>query len=232
MTDRILPEPDLYAICPLEGSILSFYKGQFEAAYILLNPFIRPISITAERFAEASELNANDICSNCEAVLWSEVQTISGLPSLAAIDIALRTSIGGLKKELASEEYVGQLRAALKNHRIFEPSEGSFPELTQNAIFSFIQSLGHQWVWVGDEHCTERKLYWIDDLKPPSARNELIRSSVFTPDKSLLWTVHWDSHFSLFCSSSENIEKLSQWSEIEGFRCDPDTEVYWSVRNG
>jgi hypothetical protein len=32
-------------------------------------------------------------------------------------------------------------------------------------VLSSIQLLGYEWVWVGDEFGTERKLYWIDDLK-------------------------------------------------------------------
>ena len=45
------------------------------------------------------------------------------------------------------------------------PSEGFFSDLLHDSILQSIEDLGYEWVWVGDEFCTERKLYWIDDLK-------------------------------------------------------------------
>jgi hypothetical protein len=228
MTDRILPEPDRYAICPQSGSILSFYGGTFEAAYILLNPFIRPVSISAERYMEWADMTANDVHRSCEAVSWAKVQQLSEVASLQEIDWALKTSIGAVSKKYAREDLSTKLIAALQSNRLYPPVEGRIPELSQNTMLSFIQSLGHQWVWLGDELCTERKLHWIDDLKPPAATAEFGLSSVFTPDKSLLWTVHWDSHFSLFCSTRENVDRLSRWPGLEGFPCTQDTEVFWS----
>jgi hypothetical protein len=45
----------------------------------------------------------------------------------------------------------------------------------------------------------------------------------------LLWTIHWDSHFSFICSSEVKLAAIQQTSELEGFLCAPSTEVYWSV---
>lgn len=228
MTERILPEPDRYAVCPLDGNILSFYDGVFEAAYVLLNPFIRPVSISADRYIDGVDLSPSDIVRSCEAVNWNDVQELAGLLSWAEIDVALKTSIGALLREYSRRDLSEKLMTSLKSHQIFPPEEGNFPELTQGQVLAFIQSLGHEWLWLGDEHCTERKLHWIEDLKPPMATTDLIRSSVFTPDKSILWTVHWDSHFSLFCSTRENVDRLSRWPGLEGFPCTQDTDVFWS----
>lgn len=85
--------------------------------------------------------------------------------------------------------------------------------------------------WVGDEFCTERKLCWIDDLEPASAKVALLSGSVFTPDKANLWTVHWDSHFTIFCSSRLNVERLARHPTLEGFVCAPETEIYWSLQS-
>jgi hypothetical protein len=228
MNSRVLPDPDTFAVCPTDGAILPFYAGVFEAAYVLLNPFLRPNSAASNVFAEVS---AQEFCRDFKPVRWSEVQRLLGLPSLAAIDIALRTNIGGLKQGLADQSLADQLNEGLIRHRLHHPSEGGFPELNLDAVLSFVQSLGHQWVWGGDELCTERKLHWIDDLKPSGAKREVFHRSLFTPDKSVLWTVHWDSHFSLFCSTRENVERISRHPDLEGFVCGPTTEIYWSVRN-
>jgi hypothetical protein len=46
-----------------------------------------------------------------------------------------------------------------------QPDEGHFSDLLQDLILQCFQDIGHQWVWGGDEIGTERKLYWIEDLK-------------------------------------------------------------------
>jgi hypothetical protein len=98
------------------------------------------------------------------------------------------------------------------------------------AVLGIFQELGHNWVWVGDEFCTEGKLHWIEDLKSEGKPTISGPCNVFAPDKSLLWTVQWDSHFSFLCSSRTNLEKTNAPSRLEGFFCEPSTEVYWSVR--
>ena len=232
MNARILPEPDRFAVCPLDGPILPFYDGVFEAAYVLLSPFLRRrSSALVLEDGMPADAAAQDRRDAWMPVRWSEVQRLSGLPTLAAVDVALRTRIGGLKAEFADKAMARQLSESLEQHRLLAPGEGSFPALTLEPMLSFLQSLDQQWLWVGDEFCTERELHWIDDLKPASAKRTLHRENVFTPDKSSLWTVHWDSHFSLFCSTRQNVERLSRHPDLEGFRCEAATEVYWSVRN-
>jgi hypothetical protein len=84
-----------------------------------------------------------------------------------------------------------------------------------------IQGLGYQWVWVGDEFGTERKLYWIDDLKNQECGPTSGRKNVFTPDKRVLWTTHWDSHFSFLVpprvvlAASKNRIALRDFSAIQ-----------------
>jgi hypothetical protein len=166
MSQRVLPEPDKFAVCPLDGAILPFYEGVFEAAFVLLNPFVRPKSSAVDIQADIS---AQDLCSTCDPVPWSEVQRLIGLPSLAAVDIALRTNIGGLNSKVADQSLADQLNDGLRRLELHHPVEGQFPELSLETVLSFVQSLGHDWVWVGDESCTKRELHWIEDLKPAQA---------------------------------------------------------------
>jgi len=230
MTTRILPSPDLFASCPLDGKIIEYYSGTFEAVYVSLNPFIRPMTIDKAEFKPGTYPNRKDIAANCEPVPWSEVKHLAGLPSLAAVDIGLRTSIGGLKKEFENQSYASAIDALYDSQNILTPVEGLFPDLLHDRILQGIQGLGYEWLWVGDEFCTERKLCWIDDLKNQNDGLTRGRFNVFTPDKRFLWTIHWDSHFSFLCSSQPNLAALSNACKLEGFFCTPSTEVYWSVR--
>jgi hypothetical protein len=56
------------------------------------------------------------------------------------------------------------------------------------------------------------------------------QADAFVRDKTVLWTTHWDSHFSFLCSSDSNLNAIPKAYHFEGFFCDRTTEVYWSVR--
>jgi hypothetical protein len=229
MTTRNLPSPDAYASCPLDGNILEYYAGTFEAVYVCLNPFIKPVSIDIAEFKPGTYPNRATIAASCKGVSWAEVAQFAKLPSLAAVDIGLRSGIRGLKKELENLDFAGVIEALSETHGILTPTEGLFPDLLHDKILHSIQELGYDWLWIGDEFCTERKLRWIDDLKDQDEGLTTGRFNVFTPDKQLLWTIHWDSHFSFLCSSREKLLTIQSTSGLEGFFCTPSTEVYWSV---
>jgi len=228
--ERILPEPDHFATCPMDGNILNYYKGEFDSVFVMLHPFIRPISISKELFRPDTYPNRVSIAIGCEAIRWSKIISLTGLSSLAAVDVGLRTQIGGLNKRVANEEYAKCLEVLYDSHGIVQPDEGHFSDLLHDFVLQCFQDLGHQWVWVGDELGTERKLYWIDDLKVKDLTATMGHCNVFTPDKSLLWTTHWDSHFSFLCGTHEVLARLVQSVNLEGFFCEPNTEVYWSLQ--
>ncbi len=231
MTTRILPSPDIFASCPLDGKVLAFYAGTFEAVYVSLNPFILPIGLNKDEFKPGTYPNRAQIVANCRPVSWAEVTRLTGLPSFAAVDIALRTGIGGLKKKFENVAYATAVDRLTETHGILPPLEGYFSDLLLDRVLAGVQALGYEWLWVGDEFCTERKLHWIEDLKNQDQDQGLTagRFNVFTPDKELLWTIHWDSHFSFLYSSRDKLITLQQSSGLEGFFCTETTEVYWSV---
>ena len=226
MTDRVLPTPEKFASCPYDGKVLPFYEGQFDCIYVLLHPFFKPTSIDIERFCPSEWPDKHEIIHGCDAISWQEVLELLGLNSLSDIDIGLRTNIHGLKKEFSNEQFSKKL-AELEEKSIIHPQEGDIPPLLENRLLSTIKELGHNWLWVGDEFGTERKLYWSDDLiekdEVPS------HGCIFAHDHSLLVTTHWDSHCSFLCSSKEVIEKILSLEPFEGFYCTPNTEVYWGA---
>ncbi len=226
---RTLPEPDLFATCPYDGNILEFYSGQFESVYILLHPFIHATSIEPKRFYSETYPSKTEILESCVAVEWREIVNLTELSNINQIDIGLRTGIHGLKTEFENEEYANAITRLEESSNIIRPCEGDIPELLQNQLFEVLQQIRQEWLWIGDEFGTERKLEWIDDLKRdysfPSHCN------LFTPDKSLLVTTHWDSHFSFLCSTRETIQIILSINPFEGFFCDEKTEVFWSLRS-
>ena len=147
------------------------------------------------------------------------------------MDIALRTRIHGLRAELMNVDDADRLASFLEAGRIQPPTEGLHSDMLHNRVLELFQALGHDWVWVGDEFCTQRKLYWIDDLKDGIEDPIAGQCNVFSPDKSLLWTVHWDSHFSFLCAASGTaLKDIGVEAKLEGFFCEPETEVYWNMQ--
>lgn len=229
MTKRILPKADIYASCPNDGKVLEYYRPHFESVYILFHPFLRLDSIGIESFYGDNWPTKNEIINNCSPISWQDAIELTPLQTQAEIDIGLRTSIGGVKKSLANETAAFELEELTEKREIIHPSEGEIPPLLENRIHESIKSLGYDWLWVGDEFGTERKLRWIDDL---IKGDELSKPScIFTPDNRLLVTTHWDSHCSFLCSSKKNIEKILEFDQFEGFYCTENTEVYWGAHN-
>ncbi len=93
----------------------------------------------------------------------------------------------GLRQDLSNQDYANKIEALAKSEQIFPPPEGCFSDLLHCKMLGAIQGLGYECVWVGDEVGTERKLYWIEDLKGKNAEATVGYCNVFTPDRAMLW---------------------------------------------
>lgn len=227
MVERTLPSPDKYASCPNTGAILDYYRGHFDSVFILLHPFLRPSKIEIERFCPATWPGKLEIIDGCGAVLWQEVLELTGLKSWSDLDVGLRTSIGALNKNFENQSAADQLVQLIEDQGLIPPTEGQLPPLLENRIFEAIKSLGYQWLWLGDQLCTKRELFWIDDLMGQDLVP--LHGNVFTPEHDLLLTTHWDSHCSFLCSSRSNIEQILAFDGFEGFYCTERTDVFWGL---
>jgi hypothetical protein len=90
MPERILPAPDPFATCPLEGKVLEYYAGTFEAVYVLLHPFIKAVSIDKEQFKPSTYPGRETVVRNCAPVSWAEIAERAELAASAAVDVGLR----------------------------------------------------------------------------------------------------------------------------------------------
>lgn len=226
---RVLPEPHRYAVCAPEGMpVKEFYKGVFEEVFVFFHPFIKPKTSAYDLFDPASDTNRSEIRKNCEAVAWKQFLTLAGIDSYKQLDIGLRTSISGLREEYQDVRMAELIHKTCRENEMSAPSEGCFPEIIMNELLEALKTLGHEWLWFGDEFCTERKLMYIDEL---ARDNNLLDQgkNLFTHDNGILITTHWDSHFSFLCSDKKTVEQLVRVSGLEGFYCNEQTKIYWSL---
>lgn len=225
---RDAPEPNRYAVCASEGApILDFYRGVFDSCFVLLHPFIRPITIPTLRFFSDAHPSKMEIKNGADPVPWRHILEVSSLQSLAQIDIGLRTGICGLKEDNENQEFEAEISRVERTEHIVRPGEGILPEMIQDRILSSLQELGYRRVWIGDEFGCVRESHCITDLKDTDFMP--MHGSIFTPDHRVLITTHWDSHFSLVCSDRSRLKSFLSTGDYEGFWCEDDTEIYWSL---
>lgn len=230
MKEKNAPEVHHNIIPPsADTPILKFYKGYYDCVYIILHPFMKCNDI--EKFIKKEEtLTKEQFLQLTErSVSWNEIISLCGFKDIKQVDRALRNMIGGLNKRHHNHEEQAKLDQICELNNLIIPPEGNFSELLLDSMLSAIMELGHDWVYIGDEFGWERKLEYIQDIIDSKVKVNFLHESWYTPKNEILYTTHWDSHFTLLCSDKETIEKILSKHPFEGFYCDEETEVYWSV---
>ena len=132
--------------------------------YIFYHPFIRAESIEMERFNPDTYPDKFELMAHCQKVNWVEIVNLTGLVDYKELDVGLRTRIGGLGKGYSNEEIVPIIEQACERENIVLPDQGFLSKLLINPLLEALKGEGHDWIWVGDEHGSERKLSYIDHL--------------------------------------------------------------------
>ncbi len=229
---RVLPAPHKFDVCsPADMPIKKFYEGVFEEVFIFFHPFIKPQTIDYNLFRSDTCPTKSEIRDHCEMISWKKLLELSTITSYKHLDIGLRTIILGLNKTFANEEIAKIINDICDQNKIIYPTEGLFPEFIMDKLLQGIKNIGYDWIWRGDEFCTERKLEYICDLIEDVNLLDNEHRNLFTHDNHILLTTHWDSHFSILCSDKMTVKNLVDFCDLEGFYCSDTTEIYWSVRN-
>ena len=204
--------------------------------FIFLHPFSK--SYSPELDSDETSLTKLEWTSKIRSIRWEEVMKLLGMKDYGELDVALRTLIEGIHEKYANKITSEQVFNLRKEAGIYEPEAGFLPIELINPLLEAIKSEGHDWIWLGDEFGVERRLEYVDDLSKSEQlnmgrfnlfANSTGRYNLFTHHNELLITTHWDSHFSMLCSDKETIERIRKHCHLEGFYCDDETEVYWSL---
>lgn len=169
-----------------------------------------------------------DLLLNCEVVDWQEIVNFGQFKNISEIDHGLRTSIGGLKKELENQSFAEIINSLFINNRILPPdANGLISPFVFKKIFKTIQQLGYQDVLLIDEFCLETPQ--LRNIKSMLKKFDIERGSYYLSNKNLLITTHWDSHCSFICGSRKLVNQFVELSGLEGFFCTAQTQVYWGI---
>jgi hypothetical protein len=201
--ERVRPDLEQYKYPPYDQPLLSAYDGRFEAAYVILHPFQKETDLAARRPRTGGRTDL----SGCEKYRWTQVAAETGLRNYSEIDHGLRSAYA--RKEFWNPTAAAALREFQDGPvgaAIWRPDEGEFPSLLEND-FAFIFERGQSLSLWAVPHVLIPSMPAIG-LPNEICSNDLHRvfprgGSLVAYDQSFLFTVDWDSAFTLFYGTKD-----------------------------
>lgn len=207
--------------------LLGAYGGAFECVFVVLHPFVRVPAAMAWS-ATRQYPSDSEIAARGAKATWMEVAAATGLSTCARVNQALLTSIGSLSDHLADPAAQNQMQRFLEAQPIWMPVEGRFePLLKPDFLRVFAEAGAEEIVFVPEfpnsEPVTRLPLAGLREGAIPFP----VRGTLLAPDHSFLFTVDWDSFFTLFYGARPFVERVAAALNLEGFFATPNTEHFW-----
>ena len=210
-----------------DAPLLEAYGGAYESVYVILHPFV---SVPDDLAWKATKQYPGDeqILSAGSKCAWAEVAGRTGLGTFAKLNQALLTNIRSIQDELCDFAACNALISFLESEPVWMPCEGSFEPLLQMDFLNAFRAAGK------DELIFVPELPGIDAVERLSVERLrsrehafLSRGTLVSPDESFLFTVDWDSFFTLFYGPREFVAEMVRLNNLEGFFATPTTEHFW-----
>jgi hypothetical protein len=220
-------QPEQFTYPLYTEPLMAAYGGRFECAFVVLHPFVR---VPAELAWSARHQYPADgeIADRGAKVPWMEVAAATGLKTCAHLSQALLTSIGSLTDHLADPAGCGELKRYLESQPIWMPAEGRFEPLLQPDFLGIFVAAGAQELihvpeFLNSDPVTRLPLAGLYDRSVAFPQ----RGTLLAPDHSFLFTVDWDSFFTLFYGARSFVAQVAAGLNLEGFFAAPTTEHAW-----
>jgi hypothetical protein len=220
-------DPEQFIYPPYGIPLVEAYDGRFESAFVLLHPFIR---VPEEMAWSVMRQYPGDsqISSLGAKFSWAEVSAQTGLSSCSRLNQALLTSIGSVTDHLADPAARDVLQKFLQTQPVWMPTEGRFEPLLQPDLLRAFDMAGAQDLIFVPEFPQSDPVVrlTIEELSAGNAPFPT-RGTLLAPDASFLFTVEWDSFFTLFYGTRDFIQRVGNALDLEGFFATPNTEHAW-----
>jgi Protein of unknown function (DUF2711) len=164
-----------------------------------------------------------------EIVQWREVKDKTNFKDFAELNKALKTSIGSYRQVFKRTDLLEKLNLVTEREQIFHPTEGTFTPLAKIQIYNSLKHLGKNEIVVVDEYLETTKELNLNsiDVKEFVEKVEIKDYYIYPKDKSILFTIEWDSFFYLVCSNQIVLDEISKAINFEGFFCTNQTKHGW-----
>lgn len=224
-----LPEGHRYAMFGGgdDYPIKPYYEGVFEAVFVVFHPFIAPVN-DATAIDRYVDMDKNEVEQHFRAITWEKMRRRLDFADVKRIDHALRTMIGALKPHAEDQAGANRIIEYCERKNILPPGEGELSNLLENQVLRALLEMGQEWMWSGDEFCMERHLINIRETLTSDTWGMQHRT-FFGHQHDWLIVPPWDSHFTLICGSRAWVEQMVERCELEGFYCQDDTTINWSL---
>jgi hypothetical protein len=207
--------------------LIEAYDGRFESVFVVLHPFVRVPEMLAWQATKQypSDEQIAMVGTRCT---WAEVSLRTGLHACAKLNQALLTSILSVKDELCDFEARDAMHRFLESEPVWMPAEGRFEPLLQMDLLDAFEAAGKEELVFMPEFpdIDEVKHFEVARLKS-GEETFPSRGSLVAPDSSFLFTVDWDSFFTLFYGPREFVSDVVRRSKLEGFFANLTTEHFW-----
>ncbi len=203
------------------------YGGRFASVFVVLHPFV---SVPKELAWKATKSYPSDeqIVARGTKCTWGEVAVHTDLRSCARLNQALLTSIRSIGEDLCDFKASAALCGFLESEPVWMPSEGRFEPLLEADFLSAFEAAGQkELIFVPEFPAVDA----VQRLEVRKLRSREVpfpaRGSLLAPDSLFLFTVDWDSFFTLFYGPREFVTEVVGRCGMEGFFAGQTTEHFW-----
>lgn len=170
-----------------------------------------------------------EILAHGTIVPWAGVSNNAGLNGNSELYKALKTSIGAYNSNFSRPDLAKQLQDFVEEAKIWKPGEGEFDVLTLKKIYNSFISLNKTEIIVEDEFHETYTAYDLGKLTVEKFIESIGGKDyyIYSKDKTILFSVDWDSFYFIICSTSAIIEKIVADQHFEGFLADIFTTPCW-----
>jgi hypothetical protein len=219
-----------------KSSILEQLPNGFKAAAILLHPFVQmPLGWEESKRKNEDEHiypSNKEILNFGKPVSWEQVMKDSDLKTLEELAIALKTSIGALRKEYAREDLADKLNLNFKQD-LYYPTEDSTSVFLINDLLKVLSSNGANKFFFSDPIFDNSGLLKINNVTPLEIC-ELTDKELILTDENMEFAFMsvYDSFITLFFAKDETINDIIQSMNWEAIICDKETNINWYFSRG
>lgn len=170
-----------------------------------------------------------EILAQGTIVPWDEVRNSAGLNGKSELYKALKTSIGAYNNDYSRPDLAKKLQKFVQEAKIWVPGEGEFDVLTLKKIYNSFISLNKTLIIVEDEFHQTYTEYDLDNLTVDKFIESVGGKDyyIYSKDKTILFSMDWDSFYFIICSTSAIIKKIIADQYFEGFIADSFTTPCW-----
>jgi Protein of unknown function (DUF2711) len=205
--------------------ILSFYEGYFQSAFIAFQPFFKIINKKILKLMEKKWPEKTKLVRYTQPLRWKEIMKRCGIGSYKSVNKRLLESIHAIKIE--NEVILQQFIDKLDEGQIISPNEGCFNEFLFDNFIDIFKDLQYEYFVISDEWGDETFKLNLSSAKKSDLPFSAGIKNAYSPDYKLLFTIHWDSFFAIFCGADHVVRNSVKKFNLEGFFCGKDTKIHW-----